>query len=674
MEQGESEARLQAEVQRRQQAEERLATFRRFVDDATQGFGIVDLEGQIIYANPFLADLLGAQAPEDLLGAHMSAFYPADSVQYLETDVSSLLSEQQHWQGELLMRFADGTLHPTIHSVFPILDDGGRLFCVGAVVTDITEVKRTQEALHQSDRQVWQSEGRYAALIECCPDAVAMIDLSGRILFASERALELHGFQSSDDVIGMPAVDLISAADRERYLASKCCLIEQGVHRNIEYTMLRKDGSTFEVEMSSAVMPDVAGETEAMMAVYRDITARQRAERDLRAKDAELLAVAEIQASLLPQESPHVPGFDIAGECYPAQVAAGDHFDYLRRPDGSWLLVMGDVSGHGIGPAIVAADFCARLRTLSESPYALPEMAVKVNGGLFRETGGEIFVTAILGRLDPERRALTCLNAGHPPALVLDAAGETKAWLTEGGFPFAILPETPYVAGEPLALSDGDVILLYTDGLVEAGPRGAPQFGIARAMEVVRDTLDRPAQEIVEALHHAVCCYAGSDPPCDDITVMVIKVLARVPAATPGAGSAERGAASAATVADGNPAGRSVARRHFDVERCDRVTIVRLVDARYFDTEDYTLLHEGLLSFVDSERPRKLVIDLASLAYLSTALISTLLIVQKCVRARGGSMRLSGLNRHMLEALEHLRLVGTLFSVYPDEAAAREAF
>ena len=117
---------------------------------------------------------------------------------------------------------------------------------------------------------------------------------------------------------------------------------------------------------------------------------------------------------LLPQESPQIRGFDIAGRCYPAETAAGDHFDFLGRPDGSLLVVLGDVSGHGIGPAIVAADFSARLRTLADSPCELAELAGKVNAGLYRETAGKIFVTAILGRLTPQSRTLTCLNAGHP--------------------------------------------------------------------------------------------------------------------------------------------------------------------------------------------------------------------------------------------------------------------
>ncbi len=179
------------------------------------------------------------------------------------------------------------------------------------------------------------------------------------------------------------------------------------------------------------------------MGVYRDISERKQAQAALRAKEAELFAAAGIQDRLLPQESPQVPGFDIAGRCYPAEAAAGDHFDFLWRPDGSLLLVMGDVSGHGIGPAIVAADFCARLRTLAETPCELPEMAVKVNAGLHRETAGEIFVTAILGCLDPQSRTLTYVSAGHPSALVLNSAGEIKACLASGGLPFAIMPETP---------------------------------------------------------------------------------------------------------------------------------------------------------------------------------------------------------------------------------------
>lgn len=314
--------------------------------------------------------------------------------------------------------------------------------------------------------------------------------------------------------------------DRDRFRANIGHLLQEGVRRNISYRGLRSDGTTFDAEISSAVIRDAAGNPEALMGMYRDVTERKQAEARLRVKDAESIAAAEIQTHLLPQEAPQVPGFDIAGRCYPAETAAGDHFDYLRLSDGTLLLVMGDVSGHGIGPAILAADFCARLRTLSEITCDVAEMARRINAGLYRETAGEKFVTAILGRLDPKSRCLTYVNAGHPPAIVLNSTGEIKAHLARGGLSFAIVPETSYLADEPLQLVDGDLLFFYTDGLVEFGHDGGPFFGIERALQVVQAKRDRPAAEIIESLYQAACQFARPGKPHDDITAIVVKVLA----------------------------------------------------------------------------------------------------------------------------------------------------
>ena len=113
---------------------------------------------------------------------------------------------------------------------------------------------------------------------------------------------------------------------------------------------------------------------------------------------------------------------------------------------------------------------------------------------------------------------------------------------------------------------------------------------------------------------------------------------------------------------------------HFSAEQCGDVTIVRLLDANYFDRDNYTLLQQGLLDFVERQQPDKLAMDLSNLVCLTTALTSTLLMAQKCVQARGGEMRLFGLSQNVLESLQHLKLVGTLFSVYADEITAMRSF
>lgn len=495
-----------------------LTIFRRFAEASGRGFGMADLDGYITYANPTLCRLFGEEKPEDVVGKHISTYYPPESRQTRDGEIGAATLWAESSNGEQVVVARHGARTPVFQDSFLIRDDFGKPFRLAVALADISELKRAAETIRQS-------ESKYRALVESCPDAVVMVDPQGRIVFASERAAQQHRFLHPDELLGLPAADLVVEGDRARLMANIHSLVEDGIRRDVEYTGLRKDGTTFDAEISSVVLRDAAGNPQALMGVYRDVTERKRAAERLRLKDAELLAAAEIQARLLPQESPRLPGFDIAGRCYPAEAAAGDHFDFLRRPDGSLLVVMGDVSGHGIGPAIVAADFCARLRMLSETPCELPEIASQVNAGLYRETAGESFVSAILGRLDPRSRRLTCLNAGHPPGLVLDAAGNIKARLARGGLPLAILPETPFVSDDSVELADDDLVLLYTDGLVEAHRPGQPLFGLGRAIQTIQENRDRTAAEIVETLYGTACRFAGTQPPHDDITVVVVKVL-----------------------------------------------------------------------------------------------------------------------------------------------------
>ena len=433
-------------------------------------------------------------------------------------------------------------------------------------------------------------------------------------------------------------------------------------------------------------------------------------------------------------------------------------------------------------------------------PYDLPEIAQTVNSGLNLETAGEVFVTAILGRLDPKSRIFTCINAGHPSAVVLNSAGTERACFASGGLPLAILPDLAFAAGESGTLADGDLLFLYTDGLTEAQPDKKPQFGIQRALQVVRRHQRQPAAEIIEAVYQAVCEYLGTDKPKDDITVVVVKVLGgakesatvqdladaceanlSAPAdsssqshpveseffavertaeitvvrlfdtrhfdtdqvrssprrtvclrGTSAAPSLARGFAEHRVLLDrfdqravdgpkassgwiwkdeavrparsaagsdaasqtdrhrivgvrrrdgrqagvfGNSNGRQtmIGTECFRVEQSGDITIVRIVDTRYFDTDNYAQLQLDLVDFVARQQPPKLLVDLGSIQYCSTALTNTLLLAQKRMNAWTGQMKLFGLSEVVLETLHRLRLVGTLFSVYADEAAAKQA-
>ena len=167
----------------------------------------------------------------------------------------------------------------------------------------------------------------------------------------------------------------------------------------------------------------------------------------------------------------------MAGASYPAELTGGDTFDYLPMRDGSMGFAIGDVTGHGIGPAMLMASTHAHLRSLAQTYTDAGEILAMANASLVRETGDDRFVTLFLGRLDPRTRSFVYASAGHPAGYVLDASRKVKARLESTSLPLGIKQDAEFPAGEPVALKPGDMILLITDGILEARSPAGGYFG-----------------------------------------------------------------------------------------------------------------------------------------------------------------------------------------------------
>jgi phosphoserine phosphatase len=261
-----------------------------------------------------------------------------------------------------------------------------------------------------------------------------------------------------------------------------------------------------------------------MVGSHIDVTDRRVAEQSLRETRVDLLAAQKIQEHLLPKAPPAVAGLDIAGACYPANFTAGDYFDYLTMADGSLVLVIADVMGHGFGPALLAATLQAYLRSVEGTGLGIELMAASLNHLLLRATVDGRFVTAILARLDPQALTIHYVNAGHPSGFVMDDSGAVKAVLESSSIPLGLDPETTFVASGPVSLAGGDLLLLMTDGIAEALSPDHTQFGTQRTLELVRANRAASAHEVIVALREAAGAYSERIGLLDDLTAVVLKV------------------------------------------------------------------------------------------------------------------------------------------------------
>jgi serine phosphatase RsbU (regulator of sigma subunit) len=222
---------------------------------------------------------------------------------------------------------------------------------------------------------------------------------------------------------------------------------------------------------------------------------------------------------------PTLPGFVLGGRSAAAQDVGGDCFDFfpLRAGGGECLgVLVADASGHGVAAALLMAETRAYLRAFALTCADVGTLLTLSNQRLASDLLADHFVTAFLLRLDPRTRSLAYASAGHCPGYVLDRQGRTKAVLASTGCPLGIKPASEFPTGPATTLGPGELVLLLTDGIVEAMSREGKQFGVERTLGLVQAHRREAPEAILDALFHAVGDFSGH-PLHDDITAVILK-------------------------------------------------------------------------------------------------------------------------------------------------------
>jgi serine phosphatase RsbU (regulator of sigma subunit) len=253
------------------------------------------------------------------------------------------------------------------------------------------------------------------------------------------------------------------------------------------------------------------------------------ASRRLSRARAQLHAAGEVQCMLLPERPPQIAGLDIAGACRPASETGGDFYDYPKMADGSLGIVMGDVSGHGLGPAILAADTRAYLRAFARIHASPGEILTHTNRLLCEDTKGERFVTLFLASIDAQSRKMRFSSAGHR-GFFFDRHG-TVTTIESQQPPLGLAPGFIRPFESEIGLQPGGLLLLMTDGITEAPsthevPRSKlTMFGDQRALDTVGAYRERSAEEITKQLLLRAREFTDDRTQDDDMTMVVVKVL-----------------------------------------------------------------------------------------------------------------------------------------------------
>ena len=391
----------------------------------------------------------------------------------------------------------------------PLVDGAGARIGAAVVFQDVTQKHRDEQTVR-----------RLAQAVEKATDAVVITDAQARIEYVNPAFEETTGY-TSDQAVGRP-VTFLETGDSPDPAPAETGLrqvaLNGGHHTGLHR---RRTGELFPVRQTTTPVRDERGNLTHFVSVMSDVTGQQRAE----ARESEMQLARLIQRKLYPTRAPALKSFDLAGAVFPADATCGDYLDYIPMGGGRVGIAVGDVSGHGFGPALLMAETRAYLRSLAKSTRDLRRILQRLNQFLHRDTEPERFVTLMFVVVDSQRRSLTYTSAGHVPGFVLDRSGAPRRVLESTSIPLGIFRDAPVDVSPEIPLEDGDLFVLLTDGVMEAENEQGEFFERDRALSLVAEFRGQPSRRIISGLYRAVETFRSPGPRADDITAVVGKAL-----------------------------------------------------------------------------------------------------------------------------------------------------
>ncbi len=248
------------------------------------------------------------------------------------------------------------------------------------------------------------------------------------------------------------------------------------------------------------------------------IEASYRSLREKEAMEREIEIAREVQRELLPRSFPTVLGLELAGACHPAIGVGGDYYDFLQFAEDQVGLVIADVSGKGIPAALLMAGLQASVRSLATPAMPPGEVNRRLNESMLRSTSAARYATLFYGVYDGRRHTLVYSNAGHYPPVHLGADGETR--LMADGYPIGLLADAAYGEGRR-QFHPGDLLILYTDGIIEAPDRADREYGERRLTDLLKANRHLDLDAIVFKVFEDLERWTGGAPPHDDATLVL---------------------------------------------------------------------------------------------------------------------------------------------------------
>ena len=503
--------------------------FRTVFENAQIGIGILNIKTGEHLSNRTQTEILGYRQ-EDLSRVPQwdEIVHPDDRATGARR--YSDLVQGLHDADEFTQRFIrrDGQIVTQTGRYTLIRDSEGNPDYVIALHEDITERLKAEEALAASERL-------FRTIFENAQIGISVVNISAQQYHTNRALHEMLGC-TSEDLSSVEKWDLMVHPDEREAGAKRYAELVAGKLDRDEWEQrfVRPDGRLVIANGRFSVLRDVTGRALYVLNLSEDITERRRAEKELReahetlaqqllAINNELELARQTQLSILPKDTPRLPGLEIAARYMPMSAVAGDFYDFVMVDEKHVGILIADVSGHGLSAALVASMLKSAL------PAQLPHACdpARVLSGLNQALFGKFeahYVTAAYVFVDMANSTVSYAGAAHPPLLWWHAKTQHASECLANGLMLGPFRDSTYSA-MTFALEKGDEIILVTDGILEARDSSGDQFGMDRLRTTIESNHALSANAFADALLAGLSTWSETTigpGQTDDITLIVL--------------------------------------------------------------------------------------------------------------------------------------------------------
>lgn len=507
--------------------------FHKLAELSPVGIYETDAEGNCMFVNRRWQELAGMTLKQALGQGWLSALHP-DDMAAVFAEWQAAVEESREFSLEYRFRTPDGRETWLAGNARAVHDETGKVQGYFGTIMDIDKRVAAENAMRQS-------EARLSAVLETAVDPILTVDVRGMIQSANKAARETFGY-SEQELLGQNVKMLMP----EPYHSNHDSYLER--YRNTgdphiigrggrEVLGRRKDGTVIPVELSvsefsskgehfyTGILRNISERVQArgeLLAANELLTERQRR------LDADLDAAAEIQRSLLPGQGACSLGLEYDFRFMPSSSIGGDIFNVVCLGSEHTALYMVDVSGHGVPAAMVSVSLAQSLAAGGDllmdnflNQPRQPEGVLRILDSTFPMERFDKFFSMFYMLYEPSSGTLTYCNAGHPPPILLRPQGRTEL-LEEGGTLVGLGRGEMYRTGTT-AIEDGDMLLIYTDGVTELLSPSEVQYGMEGLQEEFSRCAGMAPGQVLDALAGKLQAHADGRPPDDDISIICLR-------------------------------------------------------------------------------------------------------------------------------------------------------